>query len=129
MPDVQRFGSAPGCCSTHVVFGPDGTLALTVALAKVPTRSPYQAGDWVAYHGYRGDLESGRSGWRGYVTGGMGSTLLRGITDEGREWYEHWGSLDPDGTHRCTTVRCLCCPHPRRPDEIYQQTDLFAEVG
>lgn len=131
MPDVQRLGSAPGCCSTHVVFGPDGELVLTVALAKVPAKSPYQVGDWVIHHGYPAKVQPGRSGWRGYVTGWMGSTLLRGVTDEGREWCEHWGALLPDGVHRCRSARCLCCPHPRRPDEIYQQTGLFdlAEVA
>jgi len=127
-PDPPAVRPAPGHYAPHAAFGPDGKLILTICLSAVPTRSPYQAGDWVVCHGYPGAMPGPRQwGWRGYVLGGMGSTILRGITDDGREWAEHWGALQPDGTP-CPAQMCVCHPHPRRYAPCkprVEQLDLF----
>lgn len=113
----------------HATFDPAGHLVDTYGLGHIPARSPYQAGDWVALHGHPGAMPWHRHGWRGFVLGGMGSTLLRGLTDDGRDWCEHWGHLDPDGTaDRTGGGSCVCCPHPpRRPKPV--QLNLFDVAG
>jgi hypothetical protein len=100
----------------HALWAADDSLALTVGLGPVPSHSPYQAGDWVRCHGYPGALPGPRRwGWRGFVLGSMGSTLLRGLTDDGQPWAEHWGSLLPDRTPSPPGgASCTCCPHPQR---------------
>lgn len=113
MAEIQRVRPPRGYFADHAVFGPAG-LALTIALGTVPPRSPYQAGDWVVCHGYPG-LPSGprRWGFRGYVTGALGSTLLHGVTDDGRQWCEHWGALQRDGARSDSVAACICRPDPK----------------
>lgn len=104
----------------------------------VPARCPYKIGDWVRLHGYPGYAGRGSERWlngfRGVALGHHGSTLLSGLTDDGRPWTEHWGVLErDDGRHRCDTVWCTCCPHPerfvrRRPVERVEQLDLFGAL-
>src|SRR5882757_6953060 len=96
--ETLRIKPSRGYGAPHAMFAGDG-LALTIALGRVPAHSPYRAGDWVQCHGYPG-YPAGPQQWgfRGFVLAGMGSTILRGLTDDGREWAEHWGALVPDGT-------------------------------
>lgn len=97
----------------HAVFGLPA--APTFGLGRIPTHSPYRYGQWVQYHTYRGTRPPATTNpWRGYVLGYMGSTLLRGLTDDGREWCEHWGHIVPDGQRETGGgIECVCCP--RRP--------------
>lgn len=100
----------------HIAWGPDGRLISSLGMSPVPARSPYQAGDWVRCHGYVGAMPGPQQwGWRGFVLGGFGATILRGLTDDGREWAENWGALLPD-SKPCPTngAWCVCCPHPQR---------------
>lgn len=97
----------------HIAFGPDGDLIATARLSAVPPHSPYKVGDWVVMHGFDGAPPWHRIGWRGFVLGSLGSTLLRGLTEDGQEWAEYWGALQPDGTPGYDN-RCNCCPHPRQ---------------
>lgn len=131
MGEVQRVRPPRGYFADHAVFGPAG-LVLTIALGQVPPRSPYQPGDWVVLHGYRG-CPAGplRWGFRGYVTGGMGPTLLRGVTDDGRMWCEHWGALQRDGARSDSAAVCVCCPNPRlrRHAGEAEQPALFDLAG
>lgn len=123
---------ARGHYEEHALWGPDGRLALTVCLGPAPNRSPYQAGDWVRCHGYPGEMPGPRQvGWRGFVLGSMGATILRGLTDDGRAWAENWGGLTPDRAPSPTGgAWCVCCPHPERfkapPPE---QLNLFDLIG
>lgn len=117
----------------HAVWWPDGQLD-GFGLGAIPKHCRYRPGDWVVMHGYPGAAHQiQRDGFRGIVLGHMGSTILRGLTDDGREWSEHWGHLDPDGTPGDSTVLCVCCPHPprRRPPEGEQISmfDLLAAVS
>lgn len=120
---------------TGCPFGCGDTLVLTVLgvqcanracvslggpVSRIRTRSPYQHGDRVQLHGYPG-AEAGhrRTGFRGIVTGSLGATILRGMTDQGDEWAEYWGVLDPDGTPGSNWVQCSCCPRPARQMELF----------
>lgn len=55
-----------------------------------------------------------RWGWRGYVTGSIGATILVGVTDDGRDWAEYWGALSPDQPNT-EWLRCACCPRRAQP--------------
>lgn len=117
----------------HAFFGPDGTLVSSWGLSLIPDRSPYRAGDWVVHHGYPGAMPWARRCWRGYVLGCMGGTLLRGIRDDGAEWCEHWGHLNPDGAPGAAGIACSGCPHaPKRsrPEQLKQleQLGLFDAI-
>ncbi|TDC35670.1 hypothetical protein E1211_15300 [Micromonospora sp. 15K316] len=130
--EIPRF-SGPAQHVVTAAFLPDDQL-WTTALSPVPAHSPFQAGDWVVCHGYPGEVPGPlKWGWRGFVLGGMGATLLRGLTDDGRQWCEYWGKLWPDGTP-CPDGRCVChpChpkwfadPEPERPEQL----ELFALAG
>ncbi|MFF7067346.1 hypothetical protein [Streptomyces pseudovenezuelae] len=80
-----------------------------------PRHSPYQPGDAVQVHGYAGHPDPGhrRTGFRGWVVGYVGATLLTGITTEGEEWWEYWGDLDPDGLPVNMWAHCSCCREQR----------------
>lgn len=122
---------AAGHYADHIVWAPDGTVALTVAVGPVPPRSPYQAGDWVCQHGYGGYPRTWPAGygWRGHVIGSLGNTILWGLTDDGRTWAEHWGALQPDGQPNLSAAACLCHPHPRsRSDNSQPALFDLAEV-
>ncbi|HET8684138.1 MAG TPA: hypothetical protein VFM54_20030 [Micromonosporaceae bacterium] len=111
----------------HAVWWPDGSLD-GFGLGAVPAHCPYRPGDWVVMHGtgHRQPYQTRQYGFRGVVLGHMGDTLLRGLTDDGREWCEHWGGLDRDGTPGYSM--CTCCPHPRvrrRPRPHGVQDGLF----
>lgn len=95
------------------------------AQSPVPAHSPYQLADWVRCHGYPGSLPGPRQwGWRGYVTGCYGATILRGLTDDGHPWSENWGALVPDGEPNRSAASCTCCPN-RRTRQPPGQLDLF----
>lgn len=81
-----------------------------------PDHCPYKAGDAVQRHGYGGYPEPGfrRTGFRGWVVGCVGSTVLTGITRDGEEWWEYWGSLKPDGLPVDMWDHCACCRDERR---------------
>jgi hypothetical protein len=104
-----------------------------------PKHSPYQPGDAVQLHGYPGYPDPGfrRTGFRGWVAGYVGSTILTGITTNGEEWWEYWGDLNVDGKPVDMWDHCSCCREQR--DELKrayyakqracgQQLGLFAEV-
>lgn len=99
---------------THAVFAAGG-LAFTIGYGRLPARCPFRPGDWVQMHGHPGPTGDpfARYGFRGYVLGGMGSSILRGITDDGREWFAHSGHLVADGKGDGSAVGCTCCPDPR----------------
>lgn len=87
--------------------------------APVPAQSPFQAGDWVRQHGYPGNPPGPRQwGWRGHVTGSIGSTILVGVTDDGRAWAEYWGALALDVPNDDPVQRCVCCPRISRPVQL-----------
>jgi hypothetical protein len=129
----MKRASDPRDNQIHAVFG---LPAPTFGLGVIPPHSPYQAGDWVAYHAYSGTRPPDtRHGFRGYVLGSMGATLLRGLTDDGLPWCEHWGHLVPDGQRdRSAAIDCICCPPPprapRRPrtGRDVEQLDLFGAL-
>lgn len=116
-PDVLRLdrlvGSGDGL---HAIFA-DGGLYATIGYGRMPARCPFKLGDWVRYHGYRmpdrHPSDSVRYGFRGYVLGGMGATLLRGVTDDGRGWCEPYGHLTRDGERSNGDSECVCCPDAR----------------
>lgn len=84
-------------------------------MSRIPRRSPFQAGDRVQMHGFPGAPEGPRrGGFTGTVQGGMGSTLLHGVTDDGRPWMEHWGALQRPGEPNLSAAACTCCPRPAR---------------
>jgi hypothetical protein len=79
----------------------------------IPSHCPYRFGDWVRRHGKWGALPPcpNQWGWRGYVTGSRGGTILCGVTDDGFEWWEEWGALEPDTPRpRGRFSVCTCCP-------------------
>lgn len=83
---------------------------------EVPAHSPYKAGDAVQLHGYGGYPEPGfrRTGFRGWVVGYVGATILTGVTTTGEEWWEYWGGLGPDGRPVDMWDHCACCRDERR---------------
>lgn len=86
----------------------------TPKYSPVPPHSPYQLYDWVRCHGYPGHMPGpGRWGFRGFVLGTLGATILCGVTDDGRPWAECWGALRPDTSNTDAVVRCTCCPRTR----------------
>jgi hypothetical protein len=90
-------------------------------MSAIPAHCPYQAGDRVQMHGYVGyGPGHRRTGFRGVVTGYLGATLLRGVTDDGTEWAEYWGALLPDGTPNQSATPCSCCPRPARQLELFR---------
>ena len=115
-----RDTSCPFGCGDTLVYTTNGVQCSTEACAsrggpisRIPAQSPYQHGARVQMHGYAGNPEGHRrTGFRGVVTGSLGSTILRGATDEGEEWGEYWGALVPDGTRESSWMRCTCCPGP-----------------
>lgn len=80
-----------------------------------PAHSPYQPGDAVQLHGYPGYPDPGfrRTGFRGWVVGYVGATVLTGITTTGEEWWEYWGHLVPDGRPVDMWDHCACCHKER----------------
>jgi hypothetical protein len=74
-------------------------LCLPCKGARIPARSPYQAGARVVLQGspnaahYHPD-DPHRTGFRGVVEGTCGWYLLLGLRDDGREFCESWGVLD-----------------------------------
>jgi len=125
--DARRFG-------THVWWGPAGQMIEGWGINEPPKHCPYRIGDWVVLHGYpgNGNRSSGDTwchGFRGYVLGHHGSTLLSGLTDDGGPWTEHWGHLDPDGYHRCDWLWCVCCPHPKRAPKRTRVTTTTARAS
>ncbi len=107
-------------CSTSTCASLGGPVS------RIPDRSPYSHGDRVQLHGYEGNPPGhGHTGFRGTVTGSLGSTILRGLTDRGEEWAESWGALVPDGTPSEGWVFCSCCPRPPRAPV---RLALFADV-
>jgi hypothetical protein len=133
---VTLVQPAPGHYEQHAAWAPDASLLLTICLSPVPPHSPYQAGTWVRLHGFVGYKSNPNDpdsiGFRGVVLGGFGSTVLRGITDDGRDWAEHWGALRPDGPCDCRGPWCACCPHPQRfPSPVVGdvQLTLFDLIG
>jgi len=84
---------------------------------QVPPRSPYKPGDAVQLHGYRGEFPPGlrQTGFRGWVVGCVGDTVLTGITTDGQEWWEYWGRLKPDGLPVDLWAGCVCCHEARAP--------------
>ncbi|MEV6133107.1 hypothetical protein AB0M05_41015 [Streptomyces violaceusniger] len=82
----------------------------------IPPHSPYQRGDAVQRHGFPGNQPGhSRTGFRGWVVGTVGSTILTGITTTGGEWWEYWGDLHPDGQPVDLWRWCTCCREARAP--------------
>ncbi|WP_406168910.1 hypothetical protein [Streptomyces sp. NBC_00996] len=84
---------------------------------QVPPHCPYKLGDAVQRHGYGGNQPSpgfANTGFRGWVVATVGGTLLTGITTDGREWWEEWGRLYPDGRPVDMWDHCVCCRDERR---------------
>jgi hypothetical protein len=82
-------------------------LCLSCKGARIPARCPYQAGTRVVLEASPGmrdrhpdDPE--RTGFRGVVEGTIGAHLLIGLRDDGREWCEQWGGLQPEAKVRKT---------------------------
>lgn len=83
---------------------------------EAPARSPYQRGAAVQLHGFRGEQPGHRrTGFRGWVVGCVGDTVLTGITTIGEEWWENWGRLVPDGQPIDIWRWCTCCRVARLP--------------
>lgn len=84
-------------------------------MSPIPSRCPFREGDRVHMHGYPGcPTQRGREGFTGIVQGGMGSTLLHGVTDRGKPWMEYWGALQRPGEPNLSAAACTCCPRPAR---------------
>lgn len=83
---------------------------------QVPDHCPYRSGDAVQLHGYAGHPDPGhrRTGFRGWVVGCVGATILTGITTTGEEWWQEWGDLNPDGLPVNMWDHCTCCRDERR---------------
>lgn len=116
----------------HLWWGPDGVVLEGWGVNEVPTRCPFRIGDWVVLHAYpahRHPCDPWATGFRGVVLGAHGSTLLSGVTEDGRTWWEHWGALVPDGRPGGSAASCACCPDPDRWGEPDGQLDLFAAVS
>ncbi|MFI6249023.1 hypothetical protein [Streptomyces sp. NPDC051016] len=94
-----------------------GQLRETFATTKgrsIPAHSPYQLGDAVQLHGFRGEMPGHRrTGFRGWVVATVGATILTGITTDGEEWWEYWGRLKPDGQPVDLWRWCTCCREER----------------
>lgn len=101
---------------------------------------PYKPGDPVQLHGYSGYPAPGhrRTGFRGWVVGTVGATILTGITITGEEWWEEWGRLNPDGQPVDMWDHCACCREERselqrayyaRRRARGQQLDLFGAAS
>jgi hypothetical protein len=75
-------------------------LCLACKGKRIPERSRFKAGDRVIMpaspnaRGYAHD-DPMRTGFRGVVEGWIGHKLI-GLCDDGREWYEQPGILDPE---------------------------------
>ncbi|MFF3848026.1 hypothetical protein [Streptomyces sp. NPDC002328] len=80
-----------------------------------PAHCPYEPGDMVQMHGYSGYPAPGhrRTGFRGWVVGYVGATILTGITTTGEEWWGEWGDLNPDGKPVDMWDHCACCREER----------------
>lgn len=102
-----------------MIPGSRGEATIDVPLrSPVPAHSPFQVGEWVRFHGYPGNPAGPRRwGWRGYVTGSIGATILVGLTDDGFEWAEYWGALSAD-TPNSESPRCTCCPRRAKPVQL-----------
>lgn len=97
-----------------VQFQADGTVGRQ-HIGPVPKRSPFKAGDWIRLHGYVGSYPGlEQVGFRGFVLGGFGANMLRGLTDDGMEWVVPAGWLVADGKPDGSASWCVCCPHPER---------------
>jgi len=97
-----------------VEFLPDGSV-VQHHIGPVPKRSTFRAGDRVQLHGYVGSYPGlEQVGFRGFVLGGFGAGLLRGLTDDGMEWVIPAGWLVRDGERESGGAWCVCCPHPER---------------
>ncbi|OEV14077.1 hypothetical protein [Streptomyces nanshensis] len=83
---------------------------------ELPEHCPYQIGDAVKIHGFPGhpDPGFGRTGFRGWVVGTVGATILTGITTAGEEWWEEWGRLEPADAPVKLSRWCTCCADHRR---------------
>jgi hypothetical protein len=95
----------------------------------VPPHCPFRFGDRIHLAGHPQAFPPGlrQTGFTGWVLGTIGATILVGITTTGRDWAEYWGNL-----HRTEPVapsvreKSVLARH-RRPAEIKEQLDLFAE--
>jgi hypothetical protein len=95
---------------------------------ELPAHCPYKVGDWVRVHGWHNAFPPGLNswGWRGFITGCIGGTILVGLTDDGREWAENWGILEPDKPRpRGVFDVCVCCPRAPLPPPAGRQATLF----
>ncbi|MEZ7005008.1 hypothetical protein [Streptomyces sp. AD55] len=112
----------------------------TTAGRRPSDHCPYQPGTAVQRHGYAGHPAPGfgRTGFRGWVVATVGGTILTGITEDGREWWEEWGRLEPADTPPDPWGHCTCCREARlklRRAEIEQhrahgvQLDLFGAAS
>lgn len=100
-----------------------------------PKHCPFKPGAAVQLHGYAGELPGHRqTGFRGWVVGYVGATLLTGITTDGEEWWEYWGALAPDGLPVDMWAGCSCCrdertvlrrAHYAKQQARGEQLDLF----
>lgn len=112
-----------------MIAGPRGAASLDVPLrSEIPPQSPFRLGEWVRFHGRPGNPRGPRRwGWRGYVTGSLGATILTGFTDDGFGWAEYWGALSPD-VPTAAWPWCTCCPRRTTPERAARpaQLDLFA---
>ncbi|MFD9965069.1 AAA family ATPase [Amycolatopsis sp. NPDC058986] len=83
-------------------------------MSRIPAHSTYRLHERVRCHGYPGaPAGPRRHGFRGFVTGYLGGTILQGVTDDGRDWTEEWGLLSPDAPAANTApTYCACCPQP-----------------
>jgi hypothetical protein len=85
-------------------------LCLACKGARIPARCQYKAGDRVfmpacpSARGYH-PQDMIRTGFRGVVEGTIGSTLLIGLADDGREWCQTWGGLLRAGEPRKRLTR------------------------
>lgn len=119
---LDRLAAAGG----RIAAGFDETgLAFSFGLGRTPAGCPYQPGDWVRGHGYPNSARGDRFGFRGYVLGGMGATCLRGMTDDGREWFASYGHLTPDVPLARADVWCVCCPDERLRERLARPVDLL----
>jgi hypothetical protein len=110
----------------HLTFGPDGQVAASAGLGRLPAGCPYRVGDWVRMHAHPGaHYTMERQGMRGFVLGGMGAHLLYGLTDDGRPWVTSYGGLVRDGEPNDSVVTCTCCPRPDLVRERDRPTDLL----
>ncbi|MEU5838807.1 hypothetical protein ABZ820_34800 [Streptomyces diacarni] len=111
--------------------------AWTKGRTPLPEHCPYRPGDAVKRHGYGGhpDPGFGRTGFRGWVVATVGATVLTGITEDGREWWEEWGRLEPADAPVRPWGGCTCCREERlalrraeyaREQTRGQQLGLFA---